>query len=841
MKKTLLILLSFILLFGVGGVVALAEEPEEITVIAHNDWPVNDSGVDWTLYSDGTLTVSSVNGGIGFGNYIYNYKPYGHQPWYDYRDQIRRVVLDESVTTVSEYAFEYCTQLEEAVLPQTVTAIREYAFQNCTSLRTITLPGALTEIGKWAFNRCESLESISIPDTVRELQPYTFGCCYSLRSVSLPAYITALPEGVLHTCTSLQAISIPDGVTSVEERAFANCYALTAAELPATVTSVGKRAFSQCKSLDSFTAPGLQTIGLRAFEECAALKTVSAGGELTVGEEAFLDCENLETVDMPHLASVGKKAFYRIPGLRFASLSDRLSDVGYAAFFDCASLEAVAFSSDTPCSLSMNAFSGCASLKEISFPGGIEKLEGGAFSFCTSLEKVTLVEGIDSLSEGMFNSCKSLREIVIPAGVKAIGERAFYDCTALENVTFDSELQSIGNSAFKNTALRNVRLPDALTYLDKETFSNCEALESVSIGKNLSTLYNTTFAYTGSLVSISVDPENGSYSVGEDGCLYNKDKTVFLLYPAGRPMVDVTVPEGVEKLEKLSFCRARLSSLTLPDSLLIIDVNAIVECKGLTSLHIPGGTQEIYNTFCFNCADLSSITVAPENTEFYTLPGGALVSRSQKSLIVFPSNSPATIFEIPEGIEYISTSAFYNNPHLRTLILPVSMKTVGPYISGLSALEAVWYNGSEEDWRQVFVFSSSSIYYAEQKGLLHFNHPANHAPGEPLKENELPGNCTSAGVYDEVTRCALCGMELSRTHVETAATGHTWGEWEVIKQATTSEEGLMRRTCTNDPSHVEEEVIPKLQPQTSAFQRFIERIREFFQNIIDWFRKLFRF
>ena len=51
----------------------------------------------------------------------------------------------------------------------------------------------------------------------------------------------------------------------------------------------------------------------------------------------------------------------------------------------------------------------------------------------------------------------------------------------------------------------------------------------------------------------------------------------------------------------------------------------------------------------------------------------------------------------------------------------------------------------------------------------------------------------------------------------------------------------MRRVCLNDLSHVEEEIIPKLQPQTSAFQRFIERIREFFQNIMDWFSKLFRF
>ncbi len=119
--------------------------------------------------------------------------------------------------------------------------------------------------------------------------------------------------------------------------------------------------------------------------------------------------------------------------------------------------------------------------------------------------------------------------------------------------------------------------------------------------------------------------------------------------------------------------------------------------------------------------------------------------------------------------------------------------------------------------------------------------PAGHTPGSAVRENVAAATCTVAGGCDEVVYCQNCPAELSRTHVTQNAVGHSWGEWQVIRQATVSEEGLMRRTCANDPSHVEEEVIPKLQPQTNAFQRFIERIREFFRNILDWFRRLFRF
>ena len=116
-----------------------------------------------------------------------------------------------------------------------------------------------------------------------------------------------------------------------------------------------------------------------------------------------------------------------------------------------------------------------------------------------------------------------------------------------------------------------------------------------------------------------------------------------------------------------------------------------------------------------------------------------------------------------------------------------------------------------------------------------------HTPGAAETENVTPATCTANGGYDEVVYCVNCHVEISRRHVDIAATGHAWGEWQVVKQATTGEEGLMRRTCANDPTHTEEQIIPKLQPQTNAFQQFIERIRDFFNSIIDWFRRLFRF
>ena len=38
--------------------------------------------------------------------------------------------------------------------------------------------------------------------------------------------------------------------------------------------------------------------------------------------------------------------------------------------------------------------------------------------------------------------------------------------------------------------------------------------------------------------------------------------------------------------------------------------------------------------------------------------------------------------------------------------------------------------------------------------------------------------------------------------------GHDWGEWEIVKEATETEDGLKRRVCKRNEEHFEEEVIP---------------------------------
>ncbi len=70
---------------------------------------------------------------------------------------------------------------------------------------------------------------------------------------------------------------------------------------------------------------------------------------------------------------------------------------------------------------------------------------------------------------------------------------------------------------------------------------------------------------------------------------------------------------------------------------------------------------------------------------------------------------------------------------------------------------------------------------------------------------EVHATCTAPGY--RLYTCQYCGDVLREGF---AALGHVWGPWVVESEPTTTEEGKRQRTCLHDPSHVEYEMIPRL-------------------------------
>ena len=164
----------------VGGTFCLNVQAEErpaveITVdkAAEGEVTIVESGscgesVSYQLDSEGTLTIS----GTG-GMYSYELSGEGVSPFYN-REDIKKVVMDEGVTSIGKYSFYMCVNLSDVTLPSTVTSMNQGAFMYCKGLPNITLPEKITWIGESAFEECDSLKSITIPNGVKIINNSTF-------------------------------------------------------------------------------------------------------------------------------------------------------------------------------------------------------------------------------------------------------------------------------------------------------------------------------------------------------------------------------------------------------------------------------------------------------------------------------------------------------------------------------------------------------------------------------------------------------------------------------------------------------------------------------------------
>lgn len=82
-------------------------------------------------------------------------------PWWDWRGDIKQVIIGKGVTSVENYAFYKCENLESVTLPATITGIYYGAFKECKALKELTLPRYVLTLGSQAFAN-SGLEKITL-------------------------------------------------------------------------------------------------------------------------------------------------------------------------------------------------------------------------------------------------------------------------------------------------------------------------------------------------------------------------------------------------------------------------------------------------------------------------------------------------------------------------------------------------------------------------------------------------------------------------------------------------------------------------------------------------------
>lgn len=113
-------------------------------------WELNDSG-ELRIYGTGSMK----------GYFMDN------APWYNFREEIKTVIVEEGITGIGEEAFHSCNNLSSVVFPTSLQNIYTNAFYHCTSLVTINIPEGVQNIES-AFWSCTSLKSVTLPQSLKK-------------------------------------------------------------------------------------------------------------------------------------------------------------------------------------------------------------------------------------------------------------------------------------------------------------------------------------------------------------------------------------------------------------------------------------------------------------------------------------------------------------------------------------------------------------------------------------------------------------------------------------------------------------------------------------------------
>ncbi len=293
MKKILAIVLTFVMVISLVPLGA-------VTVSATTSGTTGDC--TWTL--DGTILTISGNGEMG------DYDDYdGSRPW---GTGITKVIIENGVKRIGDYAFGYGHSLISITIPDSVTSIGEYAFLYCDDLTIVYI----TDIAKWCGIDFENAHSnplyyagnpylnnkfvtdLSIPDSVESISDFAFISCDNLTNVTFGKRVESIGKSAFEWCDNLTSVTIPDSVISIGDYAFWSCKNLISVNFGKSIESIGDFAFDGCYNLTSVMIPNsVVKIGDYAFRRCYDLTSVTIPDSVkSIGHGAFWSCEKLSSV-----------------------------------------------------------------------------------------------------------------------------------------------------------------------------------------------------------------------------------------------------------------------------------------------------------------------------------------------------------------------------------------------------------------------------------------------------------------------------------------------------------------------------------------------------------------
>ena len=396
------------------------------------------------------------------------YSSSNHAPWYNYRQQVRRVVMDDAVTSVGDYAFD-----------------------GCTNLRYIYFPVELTSGGRMAVNGCSSLKEVYW--NARHLTSY---------------------YGPLNQASALEKMVFGDSVRVIESAVVPYQNYLTGPlrrlEFGPNITQIDGTAFSSCNALDTIIWNVRRYNTSVSYSSQAPLRCLILGDSVRYLGRLTAANSNAHTVRIPLNV-------------------DTILTSAFGASSYSGNIDTVIWAARTPHIIEDDFYRGkrlfegnISRIQAFIFEEGVERIPESLCESMSSVENIHLPSTVDSIGPWAFAVMSNLKRANIPYNLRSADNTLFNNCNHLQHIRWeaaDCRLGEDGSSPFSTRivdSLQTWTFGDSVRVIPAKLCQWENTIKEIRIPASVDSIGQEAFLYCQALERIMVDEANTRYDSRED-------------------------------------------------------------------------------------------------------------------------------------------------------------------------------------------------------------------------------------------------------------------------------------------------------------------------------------
>ena len=324
-------------------------------------------------------------------NQMAYYKKDDLPPWYDFKDDIKKVVFEKGVENVGSFSFYNCTNLKEVVFSDTIVLIGESAFQNCSSIEKLEFGKLIYQIWNFAFSGCNSLKNVKLPDHLRFFSD-AFCDCKALEEVTIPESLGSLPRESFSNCPALKTVRLTK-YTSNLNYSFRNCPNIKDVYYKGTEEDWKNKVVNN----DNLSNAEIHYLGYTPPDEYITWSFNESTATLTFsGKGVLADChipgpfwddyhETVKHIVIENgITHISEREFINFENLETIKFPDTLEYIGDSAFANCKKLRNVIFPNNLNCVM-CHAFAMCYSIENVYIPRTVTAFHVVAFDHINNI------------------------------------------------------------------------------------------------------------------------------------------------------------------------------------------------------------------------------------------------------------------------------------------------------------------------------------------------------------------------------------------------------------------------------------------------------------------------